>query len=104
MAVNYRTAYADSYKEVKLVIPFLSTFFRTRPSDIKDAESVKIEYQASKILQNAAGITLYDENGVAAFTIDFLAKDSHFVQVGTNWSDTNADPDTDIINLYNVIK
>jgi hypothetical protein len=193
MAVNYRTAYLESYVEEKIHIPFLSTFFRTRPSDIVDAESVKIdimrsgrriapvissisqegskikksrytnkeytppvvgekgdvsntdliakafgkseydsakdsymmalqneimdtmkeiekdimrtiELQAAQILQNAGGVTLYDESGNVAFEIDFLTKATHFVTVGTNWSDQASDPDGDIIALYDVIK
>jgi hypothetical protein len=193
MATNYRTAYLESYKEEKVFIPFLSSFFKTRPSDIVDAESVKIdiqrggrklapvisslsgqgarrkssrytnkeftppvigeradfsntdliakafgkdeyksasetymmqlqdnimdtmkeiekeinrtiEFQAAQILQNAAGLTLYDENGNVAFNLDFQVLATHFVTVGTNWSDGAADPDADLIALYDVIK
>jgi len=193
MAVNYRTAYLEAYKEEKTFIPFLSSFFRTRPSDIRDAESVKIdvqrgtryiapvisnfvqhgskikrsqytskeytppvvalqsdfaagdliskafgkseyeteqmgymqqlqnnimdvmveieneinrhiEYQAAQVLQTASGITLYDENCVAAYTIDFLTKASHFPLVSIDWEDEDSDPDSDIYSLYRVIK
>lgn len=193
MATNYRTAYLESYKEEKVFIPFLSTFFRTRPSDIVDAESVKIdilrkgrrlapvissisgngsrrkssqytgkeftppvvgeradfynadliakafgkseydsanqtymmqlqdnimdimqeiekeiyrtiEFQASQILTRAGGLSLYDENGNVAYTLDFQVKAAHFPTVSISWSDANADPDNDIISLYDVIK
>ena len=193
MAVNFRTAYLESYKELKVFIPFLSTFFMTKPSDIKDAQSVKIdikrsgrkiapvissisgngarrkssrytnkeftppvvgerrdfanedlitkifgeseemsanesymmqlqeqimdemvsmepeilrtiELQASQIFQNSGGISLYDEDGNVAYTLDFQVLATHFPTVSTNWSDSNADPDADIISLYDVIK
>jgi hypothetical protein len=191
--IQYREAYLESYKEEKVFIPFLSTFFRTRPSDIVDAESVKIdimrkgrrlapvissmsgngsrrkssqytnkqftppvvgeradfhnadliskafgkdeysssnvsymmqlqdnimnvmqeiekeiyrtiEYQASQILTRAGGLSLYDENGVVAYTLDFQVKAAHFPTVSTSWSDANAAPDDDIIALYDLIK
>lgn len=193
MATNYRTAYLEAYKEEKAFIPFLSSFFVTRPRDIKDAESVKIdvmrksrtiapvisamsgqgarrkssrytgkeftppvigeradfsntdliakafgkseyesandsymmqlqdnimdvmkdieneiyrtiELQASQILTNAGGITLYDEDGNTAYTLDFQVLATHFVTVGTDWSNANADSDNDIMSLYDVIK
>lgn len=194
MATNYREAYLESYKDEKVFIPFLSSFFLTRPRDIVDAESVKIdvmrkgrklapvissisgngsrrkasrytnkeftppvvgeradffnedlikkafgkseeasanqtymmqlqenimdimkdiepeimrtiELQAAQIFQRAAGLSLYDENGNVAFTLDFQALATHFVTVGTDWTDAvNSDPDDDIISLYDVIK
>ena len=63
-----------------------------------------IELQASQILQNAGGLTLYDENGTTAFSLDYQVLATHFVTVGTNWSDETSDPDNDIISLYDVIK
>lgn len=43
MAADKRTAYLEAYKQLTMFIPFLSTFFRTSPRDIVDAESVKID-------------------------------------------------------------
>jgi len=63
-----------------------------------------IEYQASQILQNAGGISLYDDNGQIAYTIDFLAKDTHFPTTSISWSDDASDPDSDLKALYDVIK
>lgn len=61
------------------------------------------EYQASQILQSGT-MTLYDDNGNAAFTIDFKPKATHFVTVGTDWSTVTADMNGDITSLYEVIK
>jgi hypothetical protein len=43
MAVDKRTAFLQAYKELVTFFPFLSTFFLTRPRDIVNAESVKID-------------------------------------------------------------
>ena len=45
MAVDKRTAFLEAYKQLVNFIPFLSTFFVTRPRDIVNAESVKIDIQ-----------------------------------------------------------
>jgi len=45
MAVDKRTAFLEVYKQLVTFIPFLSTFFMTRPRDIVSAESVKIDIQ-----------------------------------------------------------
>jgi len=192
MAADKRTAYLDAYKQLIVFIPFLSTFFRTNPRDIVNAESVKIdikrgtrkiapaisnftqrggkleksqytqkefsppvialggdfapgdliekafgvdeytsasqeymvelqnlimdtmmeieaqfnrnaEFQASQIFQTGE-LTLYDDQGNVAFTIDFFPKATHFPTVSVPWSDEDSDPDTDIANLIQVIK
>jgi hypothetical protein len=61
------------------------------------------EFQAAQIFQTGT-MTLYDDNGEAAYTIDFLPKATHFPTVGTNWSDNASDPDADINALRKVIK
>ncbi len=61
------------------------------------------EYQASQIFDSGT-LTLYDDNGEAAYTIDFLGKATHFATVGTSWSDPAADMDGDIDALARVIK
>jgi hypothetical protein len=43
MAADKRTAYLQAYIQLVLFIPFLSTFFRTNPRDIVNAESMKID-------------------------------------------------------------
>ncbi len=43
MAADKRTAYLDAYSQLVMFIPFLTTFFRTTPRDIRDAESLKID-------------------------------------------------------------
>ena len=43
MAVDKRTAFLEGYKLVFVLKPFLSSFFVTRPRDIVNAESVKID-------------------------------------------------------------
>jgi hypothetical protein len=45
MAADKRTAFLEAYRELKFFIPFLSTFFRTRPRDIVNAETVQIDVQ-----------------------------------------------------------
>lgn len=40
---NYRTAYLEAYKENIIFIPFLSTFFKTIPSYIRNSKTVKID-------------------------------------------------------------
>jgi len=71
--------------------------------DIENRFNYQIEFQASQILQTGT-VTLYDENGIAAYTISFQPKATHFPTVGTNWSDEDSDPDVDIINLSQVIR
>lgn len=43
MAIDKRTAFLNGYREMLVFIPFLSSFFTTRPRDIVNAESVKID-------------------------------------------------------------
>lgn len=43
MAADKRTAWLAAYREMIGFFPFLSTFFRTTPRDIRNAESVKID-------------------------------------------------------------
>lgn len=62
-----------------------------------------LEYQASQILQTGE-LSLYDDQGNIAYTIDFFPKATHFPTVGTVWSDEDADPDSDIASLIDVIK
>lgn len=61
------------------------------------------EFQAAQILQTGA-MTLYDDNGNAAFTISFNPKATHFPTVGTAWSNPAADMKGDLLSLYQVIK
>lgn len=72
-------------------------------AEIERRFNYQIEYQASQILQTGT-VTLYDEKGVAAFTISFQPKATHFPTVSTNWSDENSDPDADITALSKVIR
>jgi len=192
MAADKRTAYLQAYIQLVMFIPFLSTFFRTNPRDIINAESMKIdikrgsrkmapvisnitqrggkieksqytqkeftppvvalggdfapgdliekvfgtdeytstgqeymvqlmnsimdtmqeiesqinrsiEYQASQIFQTGE-VTLYDDQGNISYTIDYFPKATHFPTVTVPWSDEDADPDTDISNLLDVIR
>ena len=43
MAYDKRTAYLDFYKQLPTFVPFLSSFFKTGPRDIVNADSVKID-------------------------------------------------------------
>lgn len=61
------------------------------------------EYMASQIFQTGE-LSLYDDQGNIAYTIDFFPKATHFPTVGTVWSDEDADPDSDIASLIDVIK
>lgn len=61
------------------------------------------EFQASQIFQTGE-LELYDDQGNIAYTIDFYPKATHFPTVSVPWSDEDADPDTDISNLINIIK
>ena len=61
------------------------------------------EWQASQILQTGT-LTLVDENGDDAYIIDFTPKVTHFVTVGTVWTDSGADPLQDIEGLCDVIR
>ena len=61
------------------------------------------EFQAAQIFDSGT-LTLYDDNGEAAYEIDFLPKATHFPTVGTSWSDPAADMDGDIDSLARVIK
>ncbi len=59
MAADKRTAMLAVYQQVMVFIPFLTTFFRTTPNDIKDAESFKIEIKrgSKKIAPVISNIT-----------------------------------------------
>jgi hypothetical protein len=71
--------------------------------EIEKRFNYQLEFQASQILQTGT-VTLYDENGIAAYTISFQPKATHFPTVTTNWSDANSNPDADIISLCDVIR
>lgn len=71
--------------------------------DIENRFNYQIEYQAAQILQSGT-VTLYDELGVAAYTISFQPKAAHFPTVSLSWSDENSDPDADITSLANTIR
>jgi hypothetical protein len=43
MADGFRTSFTDSYKEVNIFRNFLSSWFVTRPKDIKNSESIKLD-------------------------------------------------------------
>jgi len=192
MAADKRTAYLQAYIQLVLFMPFLSTFFRTNPRDIVNAESMKIdikrgsrkmapvisnitqrggkieksqytqkeftppvvalggdfapgdliekvfgtdeytsagqeymvtlinsimdtmqeiesqinrtiEYQASQIFQTGE-VSLYDDQGNIAYTIDYFPKATHFPTVTTPWSSEDADPDADLENIIDVIE
>jgi len=192
MAVVYRTAFLEAYKQEVITFPFLTNFFRTTPRDIVNAEKVKVEikrggryiaphisaftqkggrlrksaytgkefspptvaltgdfspgdliekafgqteyqtadqeymvqlmnimidtlaeidpqiirsveFQISQIFQTGT-MTLYDENGIAVFELNFYPKATHFPTVTVPWSDEDADPDSDIENLVDVIE
>jgi len=70
---------------------------------IESRFAYQLEYQASQILQTGT-VTLYDENGVAAWTISFQPKATHFPTVSINWSDDESNPDADIQALSKVIR
>ena len=61
------------------------------------------EYQASQIFQTGE-LSLYDDKGNIAYTIDFFPKATHFPTVSVPWSDEDSDPDLDMANLIDVIK
>src|SRR4030066_428389 len=60
MAADKRTAMLEVYKQVMVFVPFLTTFFKTKPSDIKNAESFKIEIKrgSKKIAPVISNITM----------------------------------------------
>ena len=62
-----------------------------------------IELMASQILQTGT-VTLKDDLGDAAYTIDFKPKATHFPTFATAWTDlANADPISDLESLCDVI-
>ena len=62
-----------------------------------------IEFQTSQIIQTGT-MTLYDENGEAAYELNFYPKATHFPTVTVPWSDEDSEPDVDIENLVDVIE
>lgn len=73
--------------------------------EIERRFGISIEFQASQIFQTGE-LTLYDEDGNAAYTIDFYPKSTHFVTLaaGDQWSNEDSDPDGDIESLVDVIE
>jgi hypothetical protein len=61
-----------------------------------------VELQASQVLQSGV-VTLYDAEGVEAYTIDYKPKATHFPTVTVSWGDANDDPQTDLVNLCEAI-
>ena len=43
MAIVYRTAFLDAYKQEIITVPFLTNFFTTLPRYIVNAEKIKVE-------------------------------------------------------------
>lgn len=62
-----------------------------------------VELQASQVLQTGT-ITLTDDKGVAAYTLDFMAKDTHIKEVTTKWDQTGADPIEDLKAVMDAIR
>lgn len=62
-----------------------------------------IEYQASQILQTGT-VTLYDENGIARYDLDYAPKASHFPSASIAWGVAGYNPITDINSLSQEIK
>jgi hypothetical protein len=61
-----------------------------------------IELQAAQVLQTGT-LTLPDESGAAAFTLDFSMKSTHKPTTGTSWAGS-ADPIGDVAALCRVIE
>jgi len=61
------------------------------------------EWQASQILQTGT-LTLVDQAGNDVYIIDYQPKSAHFLTAGTVWSDSGADPLSDIEALADVIR
>jgi hypothetical protein len=64
-----------------------------------------LELQASQIFQTGK-LSLKDEAGNTAYTIDFYPKSTHFVTLaaGDQWSNEDSDPDGDIEALCDIIE
>lgn len=62
-----------------------------------------IELQGSQIFQDGV-ITLYDEDGNAAYTIDFKPKATHLPTAGIAWNGVNPTIASDLNSLANVIR
>lgn len=63
------------------------------------------ELQCSQVFQVETGVTLKDEKGNDAYTIDYKAKTTHFPTTSIAWSSVaTATPMTDLENLADVIR
>ena len=65
--------------------------------------SRSIELQASQVLQTGT-LTLTDDAGNTAYTLDFKAKNTHIATVGTKWDQSGADPIKDLNGLADYIR
>lgn len=65
--------------------------------------SRSIELQASQVLQTGT-LTLTDDAGNTAYTLDFNAKATHIATVGTKWDQSGADPIGDLNGLADYIR
>jgi hypothetical protein len=62
-----------------------------------------IELQASQVLQTGS-LSLNDENGNAAYILDYKPKATHFPTVTTAWNAAGADPLSDLAGLMDVVR
>lgn len=62
-----------------------------------------VELQASQVLQTGT-ITLTDDKGQAAYTLDFMPKATHIKTVTTKWDQSGADPIADLKTVMDAIR
>lgn len=62
-----------------------------------------VELQASQVLQTGT-ITLTDDQGKPAYTLDFKPKDTHIKEVTTKWDQAGADPIEDLRAVMDAIR
>jgi hypothetical protein len=76
-----------------------------KDSFVKMTNMIKysIELQASQVLQTGQ-LSLTDEKGVAAYTLDYKPKATHFPSVTTAWTNGAGNPIGDINALMDVIR
>lgn len=91
--------------------PFQSVTFQVKAAELvvdnsRETEEMirrHIELQCAQVLQ-LGKLTLYDEQGSAAYVLDFKPKAEHFPDSTTNWNQAGADPMSDLEKLADVIR
>jgi hypothetical protein len=71
--------------------------------EVSDLINRAVEWQASQVMQTGT-LTLVDEDGNAAYTIDFKPKATHFPTAGTAWNAASPTILADLESLMDVIR